>query len=261
ARLEDIVQQRTQDLLSANQELRDEVYIRKQAEKSLQNTSSRFRALFETAGIPIIVLDKKFKIKQWNAAAEVQFSYTKEQVLGNNFIDMFVPENIQDETAWKFTKVLESGLSKENMECEIISGDSLSHTMLWNMNHLSNHDGESQQTQLLLIGQNISDIRKTQNQLHYLAHYDALTDTANRRLFEDRCAQAIQSAIRHKSEIALIGLDIDHFKRINDTLGHDIGDQFLVTLASRLKQSVRKEDTIARLGGDEFAILLANVSG
>lgn len=261
ARLEDIVQQRTQDLLSANQELRDEVYIRKQAEKSLQNTSSRFRALFETAGIPIIVLDKKFKIKQWNAAAEVQFSYTKEQVLGNNFIDMFVPENIQDETAWKFTKVLESGLSKENMECEIISGDSLSHTMLWNMNHLSNHDGESQQTQLLLIGQNISDIRKTQNQLHYLAHYDALTDTANRRLFEDRFAQAIQSAIRHKSEIALIGLDIDHFKRINDTLGHDIGDQFLVTLASRLKQSVRKEDTIARLGGDEFAILLANVSG
>lgn len=261
AKLEDIVQQRTQDLLGANQELRDEVYIRKQAEKNLISTSRRFRALFETAGIPIIVLDRKFKIKQWNAASEIQFSFTRDEVLGNNFIDMFIPEQIQDETAWKFTKILESGLSKENMECEVISRDGLSHTMLWNMNYLSDNGPEDKQNQLLLIGQNISEIKKTQDQLHYLAHYDALTDTANRRLFEDRCAQAIQSAIRHKSEIALIGLDIDHFKRINDTLGHDIGDQFLITLATRLKQSVRKEDTIARLGGDEFAILLANVSG
>jgi diguanylate cyclase (GGDEF)-like protein/PAS domain S-box-containing protein len=261
ARLEEIVQQRTQDLLAANQELLDEVFIRKQAEKNLQNTSSRFKALFETAGIPIIVLDRKFRIKQWNASAEVQFACTKDQVLGRNFVEMFVPESIQDETAWKFTKVLESGLSKENMECEIVSGNALSHTMLWNMNSLNAYDPENKHNQLLLIGQNISNIRKTQDQLHYLAHYDALTDTANRRLFEDRCAQAIQSAIRHKSEIALIGLDIDHFKRINDTLGHDIGDQFLMALAKRLKQSVRKEDTIARLGGDEFAILLANVSG
>jgi len=133
--------------------------------------------------------------------------------------------------------------------------------MLWNMNHLNDADDDLRQGQLLLIGQNISEIRKTQNQLHYLAHFDALTDTANRRLFEDRCEQAIQSAIRHKHSIALIGLDIDHFKRINDTLGHDAGDQFLINLATRLKQCIRKEDTVARLGGDEFAILLTNVSG
>ncbi len=260
-KLEDIVQQRTQDLLNANQELRDEVFIREQAEQNLLTTSKRYRALIETAGIPIIVLDNKFRIKQWNTAAEIMFAYTKEEILGANFIDTFVPESLQDETAWKFMKVLESGLNKENMESEILSRDGLSHTMLWNMTFFSGDDNETKQNQLLLMGQNISGIRQTQNQLHYLAHYDALTDTANRRLFEDRCAQAIQSAMRHKSEIALIGLDIDHFKRINDTLGHDIGDQFLVTLARRLKESVRREDTVARLGGDEFAILLASVSG
>jgi len=259
--LEEMVEQRTQELLGANQELRDEVFIREQAEKSLRNTSKRYKALFETAGIPIIVLDSQFRIKQWNNAAEMQFAYTKEQVFGNNFIDLFIPKSIQDETAWKFTKVLESGMNKENMESEVISYDGLSHTMLWNMNHFSDQNDQHKQNQLLLIGQNISEIRKTQNQLHYLAHFDALTDTANRRLFEDRCAQAIQSSVRHKHPIALIGLDIDHFKRINDTLGHDIGDQFLVTLAKRLKQSIRKEDTLARLGGDEFAILLASVSG
>lgn len=257
-KLEELVEQRTSDLVLTNQELRDEVFNREQAEKSSHKSASRYKALFETAGIPIIVLDSTFHIKQWNTAAEIQFSYTKEAVLGKNFIAMFIPENIQDETAWKFTKVLESGMNKENMETEVISYDGLQHTMLWNMNHFSD---KVDQKQLLLIGQNISEIRKTQDQLHYLAHFDPLTDTANRRLFEDRCAQAIHSAIRHKKQIALIGLDIDHFKRINDTLGHDVGDHFLIALANRLKECVRKEDTVARLGGDEFAILLASVSG
>jgi diguanylate cyclase (GGDEF)-like protein/PAS domain S-box-containing protein len=260
-KLEELVARRTRDLLTANQELRDEVFNREQAEKSLQRSSQRYKALFETAGIPIIVLDAKFTIKQWNTAAEIQFAYTKDVILGKNFITTFIPENVQDETAWKFTKVLECGMNKENMETEVVSYDGLKHTMLWNMNHFSDKHDPDNQKQLLLIGQNISEIRNTQNQLHYLAHFDPLTDTANRRLFEDRCAQAIHSAIRHKKQIALIGLDIDHFKRINDTLGHDIGDQFLVGLANRLKECVRKEDTIARLGGDEFAILLASISG
>lgn len=259
--LEELIQQRTRDLLGANQELRDEVFNREQIEKSLQRSSIRYKALFETAGIPIIVLDSKFIIKQWNTAAEIQFAYPKEAAWGKNFITTFIPETIQDETAWKFTKVLECGMSKENMESEVISYDGLRHTMLWNMNHFSDKNDPDNQKQLLLIGQNISEIRDTQNQLHYLAHFDPLTDTANRRLFEDRCAQAIHSCIRHKKHIALIGLDIDHFKRINDTLGHDVGDHFLVCLANRLKECLRKEDTIARLGGDEFAILLGSVSG
>lgn len=260
-KLEDMVEQRTLDLLSTNQELKDEVFIRERTELSLINSSRRYKALFETAGIPIIVLDAKFKIKQWNTAAELQFGYTKEQVLGSNFIGIFIPESLQDETAWKFTKVIETGMNRENLETQIESSDGLTHTMLWNMSRFSDKDQSDPLNQLLLIGQNISDIRKTQNQLHYLAHFDALTDTANRRLFEDRCAQAIQSSMRHKHKIALIGLDIDHFKRINDTLGHDIGDQFLIILAKRLKDTIRKEDTIARLGGDEFAILLASISG
>ncbi len=261
ANLEEMVLQRTQELQTANLELKDEAYVREQAEQSFRTSSKRYKALFETAGIPIIVINEKFCIKQWNTAAEFLFGYTRDEVVGKNFIDMFIPQNMQDEIAWKFTKVIKSGISKESMECEIISYDGLSHTMLWNMNHLTDTDNDPRQGQLLLIGQNISEIRKTQNQLHYLAHFDALTDTANRRLFEDRCEQSIQSSIRHKHNIALIGLDIDHFKRINDTLGHDAGDQFLIALAGRLKECIRKEDTVARLGGDEFAILLTNVSG
>lgn len=261
SRLEYLVQKRTQELHATNQELQDEMFVRQQAEKSYRASSKRYKALIETTGIPIIVLDSKFCIKQWNRAAENLFGYTRERILQQNFIDNFIPQENQDELAWKFTTVLDRGLSKENLEHSVLRNDGQTLTMLWNMSLLIDDEDDNNRKQLLLIGQNISEIKQTQDQLHYLAHFDALTGTANRRLFEDRCKQAIQSALRHKHQIALITLDVDHFKRINDTLGHDVGDELLVTLTERLESCIRREDTIARLGGDEFAILLANVSG
>ncbi len=259
--LEDLVLRRTLDLNLANQELRDEVFVRKQAEKSFRNSSRRYRMLFETAAIPIIVLDTNFRIKQWNSATETLLGCRREDLNNKNFVDLFIPRSNQDEVAWRFTRLMETGIAKESFETEVVSFDGLHHTMLWNMNYLVDTDEENAQAQLLLIGQNISEIRKTQDQLHYLAHFDVLTGTANRRLFEDRCRQAILSAIRHRHQVALLGLDIDHFKRINDSLGHDAGDEFLITLSNRLKGCVRSEDTIARLGGDEFAVLLVNING
>ena len=258
-KLEDIVLQRTQQLQKANLELIDEVYVRKQAEKSFRTSSRRYKALIETAGSPIIVMNSKYVIKQWNSAAEQLFGYSRDEIIGKNYIECFVPKSNQDETAWKITKVIESGVGKENLESETNAYDGTPHTMLWNINRISNSDDE--QAQVILIGQDITEIRTTQDQLHNLAHFDMLTGTANRRLFEDRCNQAIKQAIRNQHPIALINLDIDFFKRINDTLGHDAGDELLKEIANRLTSCVRDEDTIARLGGDEFAVLLANVNG
>lgn len=260
-KLEQIVAQRTLDLSLANQELKDEVFVREQAERSQRSSSKRYRTLIETAGIPIIVLEHNCSIRKWNRAAELDFGYKRDEVLGKNFVDIFIPPEQQDEMRYKLTRVINNGIKQDTIETEALSANGQSHTMLWTINQLPEPNEHSTERQYLLVGQNISDIRKTQDQLHYLAHFDSLTGCANRRLFEDRCAQAIQSAIRHKHHIALIGLDIDHFKRINDTLGHDIGDAFLVELSKRLRQCVRKEDTIARLGGDEFAVLLMNVNG
>lgn len=258
-KLEDVVLQRTQQLQKANQELVDEVYVRKLAEKSFRNSSRRYKALIETAGSPIIVMDAKYIIKQWNSAAEQLFGYSRDESIGKNYISCFVPANNQDETAWKITKVVESGVGTENLESETTAYDGTAHTMLWNINRLSSSDDDP--SQVILIGQDITGIRTTQDQLHHLAHFDILTGTANRRLFEDRCNQAIKQSQRHQHPIALINLDIDFFKRINDTLGHDAGDELLKEIANRLTSCVRNEDTIARLGGDEFAVLLANVSG
>ena len=97
----------------------------------------------------------------------------------------------------------------------------------------------------------------SEEKVTHLAFFDALTNLPNRRLFMANLEKALSSDIRHKTNGALLYLDLDHFKTLNDSLGHDIGDELLIQVANRLKQCVRDEDTVARLGGDEFVILLS----
>jgi diguanylate cyclase (GGDEF)-like protein/PAS domain S-box-containing protein len=106
----------------------------------------------------------------------------------------------------------------------------------------------------------ISELKKAQIQMENLAFYDPLTGLANRRLFKNRLAKSVKSAQRTDSSIALLFLDLDQFKRINDTLGHDIGDALLKEIARRLNNNVRENDTVCRIGGDEFTILLIDVN-
>jgi len=99
-----------------------------------------------------------------------------------------------------------------------------------------------------------------QETLHRLAFYDALTGLPNRNLFTDRLAHALAVGQRNRTPFALLYIDIDHFKRINDTLGHESGDELLREVAARLAQAVRASDTLARWGGDEFVAILDGVA-
>ncbi|MDH5231093.1 MAG: EAL domain-containing protein [Gammaproteobacteria bacterium] len=101
--------------------------------------------------------------------------------------------------------------------------------------------------------------KRTERRLAYLAEYDPLTDLPNRTLFKRRLNRALTRADRNNSIIGLLFLDLDHFKDINDTLGHDAGDELLIIAGARIQTCVRKGDTIARLGGDEFTVILENV--
>lgn len=102
----------------------------------------------------------------------------------------------------------------------------------------------------------ITERKESEKRLAYLANYDTLTNLPNRHLFKDRLDHAIAQAERLGSELAVIYLDLDHFKSVNDALGHHAGDQLLIEAASRIKQFIRSSDTAARLGGDEFIILI-----
>ncbi len=117
-------------------------------------------------------------------------------------------------------------------------------------------DGKN--THYLAIKEDISIRKEYEERLMYQASYDKLTDLPNRSLAFDRLKQALANAIRDKERLAVMYVDFDHFKNINDTLGHNAGDSFLVSMAERLKGIVRDVDTVARLGGDEFMLILAS---
>jgi len=123
------------------------------------------------------------------------------------------------------------------------------------------HKKEEQYTKQLEtdIATKTYEIKKQKEVLYVQAHHDSLTGLPNRILFNDRLEHGIEQAKRHKTKIALFFIDLDHFKRINDSLGHPIGDRVLIAVAERLKAKIRKEDTLARLGGDEFTIIMEDL--
>lgn len=121
-------------------------------------------------------------------------------------------------------------------------------------------DDDGNLTHIVLNIDDISERIETQEQMEKLAFYDPLTGLENRRLFKDRLEQSLKHVRRTRKRLGLLFLDLDQFKRINDTLGHDVGDELLCTVASRLKQCVREEDIVARLGGDEFTLLLSDIN-
>lgn len=114
---------------------------------------------------------------------------------------------------------------------------------------------------LLLTARDISELKQAQAQIQHLAYHDALTNLPNRALLIDRLTQQISLLQRHQLRGALLFIDLDHFKHINDSLGHPVGDAVLRLITARLEASVRLEDTVARLGGDEFVVLLSSLAG
>ena len=122
-------------------------------------------------------------------------------------------------------------------------------------------DARGHITHFVSMGKDVTERMKTEQHLNHLAHHDALTDLPNRTLFIDRFNQALGRATRYDLQVAVLFLDLDCFKRINDTLGHDAGDLLLQAVARRLAGHIRSVDSLARFGGDEFAVLMEDIAG
>ena len=180
-----------------------------------------------------------------------------------------------DEVAGKNPRFMKSGQTQtsqfRNMWNTISAGQSWSGELynrkkngdlFWEnvtISPIKNKQGKT--THYLAIKEDISLRKDYEERLLYQANYDKLTELPNRALAYDRLQQAVAGAIRESKRIAVLYMDFDHFKNINDTLGHEAGDKFLIEMARRLKLCVRDVDTVARLGGDEFLIMMTEVMG
>jgi diguanylate cyclase (GGDEF)-like protein/PAS domain S-box-containing protein len=192
-------------------------------------------------------------ILSWNPAAKRLFGYSAAAAIGRP-VTMLFPCDGTDE----MKSLLQRSGRGEQIEChetECIRQDGKRVGVSLSLSPIRDKTGAIVGT--ATIARDITERRRIENRLHQLAFHDALTGLPNRFLFRERVCQALAQARRHDFQVALLFIDLDRFKQINDSLGHQIGDRLLQVTASRLRRCLREGDAIARLGGDEFVVGLA----
>ncbi len=209
--------------------------------------------VFASTDEGIMVTDAKGAIVEVNPAFEVITGYTREEVVGAN--SRMLRSVTHDEAFFQaMLHALESsGQWRGELWCRRRSGETCP---LWLSVSAVRDPGDGRVTHYVCVFSDISTSKAAQQQIEFLAHHDALTGLPNRTLFRERLEHALIRAQRHRSRLAVMFLDLDRFKSVNDALGHPVGDTLLREIADRLNQVVRAEDTLARLGGDEFVLLV-----
>lgn len=199
----------------------------------------------------VFVVDCDDQIVFVSDACESLLGYHADELVGTPITDYMHPEDLA-ETRASIARVM-SGQPHHDYRNRYIHKDGSIVHILWSA-RWSDEDGVR-----IGVARDVTALRQAEEQLRFLAHHDPLTGLTNRSLFNDRLNLALRTAHRHKSSLAVLFLDINDFKSINDTYGHAVGDRVLCAFARRLEACVRETDTVARLGGDEFIILLTDI--
>ena len=212
-------------------------------------------ALEQTTDV-VLITDANGLIEYVNPAFEATTGYSQQDALGHNprFLSSGKQEQGFYQTMW------DTLLSGENFSDVFINKRKDGSHYYEEKTITPVRTGDGAITHFISTGKDISERMRTQERLHYMAHHDSLTKLPNRTLFLDRLRQAMARAQWHNRLIAIIFLDLDNFKNVNDEFGHELGDQLLVKLTQRLSNDVRSGDTIARFGGDEFVVLLDDIA-
>lgn len=225
---------------------------------NLEKSQNQLQAIIHNVMDGIITINESGEIQGFNPAAEQIFGYSKQEVAGRN-VSMLMPEPDRSQHDSYISRYLQSGQSR-------ILGVRGREVMAARKNG-EPFPLEISVSEMLLGGQryfigilrDITERKLVEQKLAHFAHHDYLTNLPNRILFLNSLEQSILLAERNRYKVATLFLDLDGFKQINDTLGHDAGDQLLQEAANRLKEVVRASDTVARIGGDEFIFALNNI--
>ena len=229
---------------------------RQKAQAALQASQEKFALAFHSSPDAITITERDSgRYIEVNEGFSRLTGYTPEEVIGRSSIELNV---------W-------ADLSERELMVETLKRDGRVYHMEMHGKHrngtvmLVEVSVESIELNaipcLLLTARDMTELKEAQAQVQHLAYHDSLTNLPNRALLLDRLTQQIALLKRHQLRGALLFLDLDHFKHINDSLGHQVGDAVLKLVTARLEASVRQEDTVARLGGDEFVVLITGLEG
>ena len=239
--------------------LENKVAHQRQVEEVVRANELRTRQIIEGSHDPFIAMNVNGNITEWNAAASHTFGWSRSQALGQRLDELIIPDRFRAEHRAAMQRFLLSG-SAEILDKRIeltalrLSGEEFPVEITIRQMQ------QAGVSEFYAFLRDITERRATEQHLQYLAHNDPLTGLPNRVSLHDRLAEAIKRAGRTKTLMAVMFLDIDHFKMINDLYGHGVGDIVLQEFARRLLGAVRATDTVARLGGDEFVIVMENIS-
>ncbi len=229
---------------------------RKQDEMLARKAASEIEDIYNHAPCGYHSLDKDGTILRMNDTELTWLGYSREEAVGKmKWASMLSPESARAFQE-KFPEFMKTGVLHD-MEVEIIRKDGASFIGLINATAVYGQDRGFLMSRTTVL--DITERKRAESRILQMAHYDGLTGLPNRALFYDRLAQEIKKAHRSGRKMALLFIDLDRFKEINDTLGHNKGDALLVEAARRIAGCVRETDTVARLGGDEFTVILSAV--
>ncbi|MEF8700257.1 MAG: diguanylate cyclase [Candidatus Accumulibacter sp. UW20] len=231
---------------------------RREAELALQESEERFRSLMENIpGVAVQGYTLDGTVMFWNSASEHLYGYSRREAMGRNLLDLIIPAEMRKGVSGAIAQMAATGQPiaagelllkhKNGSRVPVLS----SHVLVNPFGHLP---------ELFCMDVDLSERRRVEEEVRQLAFHDSLTRLPNRRLLVDRLRQAMAAGQRSHLHGALIFLDLDHFKPLNDAHGHEVGDLLLIEAADRLKSCMREIDTVARFGGDEFVVLLGGLS-
>lgn len=226
----------------------------------LNDALARQRAVVETSLDAVISLDRDGRILEFNRAAELMFGYAGERVLGHELAQLLIEPADREAHRRGLRRAFEPGNRasvRRRTEVTAVCADGRRLPVELSLSLVSG--SRAQDAVIYGVARDISERLRGQQQLAYLAYHDRLTGLPNRVLVEDQLDLAVARARRMNRTVALLFVDLDDFKAVNDRLGHAAGDQFLAAVAARLRGVLRDTDVLARQGGDEFLVLLSDL--
>lgn len=224
--------------------------------KQIDAERTRLAMIVESSNDAIFTVSVDSIITSWNGGAEDIFGYSAREIIGKPIFTI-MPAELYHERSYIWQTIL-SGEQLKYFETTRVKKDGRRVYVTITTSPLLNTDGEVVGNSV--ISRDVTDRHQMEETIRHQAHYDTLTDLPNRQLFMDLLSQGLDQARHNSKKLALLFMDLNGFKRVNDTLGHGCGDLLLKEVARRLKVGVRESDTVSRLGGDEFTILMPDLA-